>query len=204
MRHHGTLLVMVVVTLVLVAGDASALRPHVREGWHVGVSYGPAVGDLLVETGDELQFEDGVSPHMRAARLLNPHLGIGLAYAGWMYETGALPIKQRYSMQNLLLAASWYPGRPDGASGGLCLRVGVGYGWIGYTEVEIVEDEEQSHGDRTNWSGPALELNLSYEFRITAAVAAGLGLGVNSIGLDDEIESATFASLTANLGWYWD
>jgi hypothetical protein len=198
------LVLTLLAALNLAATDALALRQHERTGWHVGVSYGPAVGDFDGPAGETLEFEDGVSPQIRAARLLGPRLGVGLVYAGWMYETGALPIKQRYSMQNLLVAASWYPGPSDHALGGLCLRLGFGLGWVAYTEVEIVEDEEQGHGDRRETSGPALELNLSYEFRITRTVAVGIGVGVNSIGLDTEIESATFVPATVNVGWYWD
>lgn len=197
------LLVSLVLTALLVS-EAAALRPHVREGWHLGVAYGAAVGDFDGPAGERLEFEDGVSPHIRAGRMVSSRLGLGLAYAGWMYETGALPVKQRYSMQNLLLSASWYPGRPDTPLGGLCLRLGFGLGWVGYAEVEIREDEEQGHGDRVEFSGPALELNLSYEFRLTSTVAAGLGVGVNSTGLDNELESATFVPVTANLSWYWD
>jgi len=190
---------------LLIASTALAMRPHVREGWHVGVAYGAAAGDFDGPAGETLEFEDGVSPHIRASRMVGSDLALGLSYAGWMYETGELPTKFRYSMQSLVLAASWYPGRADRALGGLCLRGGVGLGWVGYTEVEILADEEQGHGDRTGSSGLALELNLSYEFRLTDSVAAGLGVGLNSMGVaDDRLESATFVPVTVNLGWYWD
>lgn len=206
-HRPGTPIPLIGLTLALVAllaAAALAMQPHTRDGWHVGVSYGMAAGEFDGPGGGRLDFEDGVSPHLRAARMLGPRLALGLAYAGWMYETGDLPLKQRYSMQNLLASVAWYPGRAGTASDGLCLRVGLGLGWIGYTEVEIVDLEEQGHGHRVGASGPALELNLSYEFRLSQTVAAGLGLGVNSIGLDTEVESATFVPLTVNLGWYWD
>jgi hypothetical protein len=198
-------LVVSTLLVVVLAGPALATRPHVREGWHVGVAYGAAVGNFEGPEGDALEFEDGVSPHIRASHMLGPRLGVGLSYAGWMYETGQLPTKFRYSIQSLVLAASWYPGPADQALGGLCLRGGLGLGWVGYAEVDIVEDQEQGHGDRTELSGLALELNLSYEFRLTDTVVAGLGLGVNSMGAaDDRLRSATFVPLTVNLGWYWD
>lgn len=198
-------LVLLMLLVIMLASDALALRPHVRGGWQVGVSYGAAVGDINGTGGETVEFEDGVSPHIRASRMVSRNLAVGLTYAGWMYETGEYPLKHRISMQNLLLGATWYPGRADGASGGLCVRAGLGLGWLGLAVVELEEDEEQGHGDRVEYAGLAGELNVSYEFRITDTVAAGLGIGINGTSLDDDVyESGVFYPITANLNWYWD
>jgi len=199
------LIVLVVSFVALLATEAAALRPHVREGWQMGVSYGTAVGDVNGTGGETVEFEDGVSPQIRAARMVTSNLALGLTYAGWMYETGEYPLKFRISMQNLLLGATWYPGRAQGASGGIVVRGGVGLGWLGVAAVVLQEDEEQGHGEREEYAGLALELNVSYEFRITENVAAGIGLGANGTTLDDDVfDSTVFYPLTANLNWYWD
>lgn len=197
-------LTLALALLIPLAPDAHAARPHERSGWHVGISFGTAVGDFDGPAGESLEFKDGVSSHIRASHMVSSRWALGLAHAGWMYETGTLPTKQRYSMQNLLLTTTWYPGRVDGASGGLCLRLGAGLGWVGFTQVEIFEEEEQGHGDRIETSGLAMELNLSYEFRLTETVVVGLGMGINSTGLEEELKSATFVPVYMNLGWYWD
>jgi hypothetical protein len=150
MRHDLAAALIVLAALLTAADDAAALSPHVRDGWVLGLSYGGARGKAeFGEIGTEIagqtsgKTEDGVSPQIRFGHMLGRHFGLGVAYTGWMYETGTLPIKYRYSMQNIMLAGTWYPGQADSPLGGLYLRGAAGLAWSSIAEVEIVEDEEQ-------------------------------------------------------------
>lgn len=189
----------------LCAADAFALSPHERDGWVLGLSYGSARGSAEAPDGTSGSTEDGVSPQIRFGHMVGSHVSLGASYAGWMYETGVNPLKYRYALQSIMVAATWYPGRADSGLGGLYLRAGAGLGWANYTEVELVEGEEQGHGDRTTESGLGLELNLGYEFRISRSMAAGLGIGYNHLDIGGDLyESGEFVPITLNLGWYWD
>jgi opacity protein-like surface antigen len=191
--------------LTAAASDVFALSPHERDGWVLGLSYGGARGEAEAPDGTGGGTEDGVSPQIRFGHMLGSHFSLGASYSGWMYETGVNPIKYRYALQSINLAATWYPGRADSGLGGLYLRAGAGLGWANYTEIELVEGEEQSHGDRTTESGLGLELNLGYEFRIVRNMAAGIGIGYNYLDIGGELyEKGSFYPVTLNLGWYWD
>jgi hypothetical protein len=212
-RMSRKIMIVTVVTIALAtgltpAGDALALSPHVRDGWVLGLSYGGARGKATGGSGtagESGETEDGVSPQIRFGHMVGGRFSLGASYAGWMYETGTTPIKYRYAMQTILLAASWYPGRPDNAWGGLVVRGGAGLGWANFTEVELVAGEEQGHGDRTTETGFGWELNIGYEWRLVRDVSAGIGFGVNHLDIGKTLtEKATFYPVTLNLGWYWD
>jgi len=195
------------VALLAMAGDAAALHPHLRDGWVLGLSYGGATGKATFGSGVtavESETEDGVSPQIRLGHMLGKHLSLGFSYAGWLYETGNTPTKYRFSMQDIMAAATWYPGNPERGTGGIYVRGSVGLAWASVTEVELVDGEEQGHGHRLQETGLGLELNLGYEFRIVRNVAVGLGAGINHLDIGGDLyESATFYPVTLNLGWYW-
>ena len=197
---------LLALTAVLAAANpALALQPHVRDGWVLGLSYGRPRGEATFASDFEGETEDGASPQIRFGHMLGRHLALGASYAGWMYETGAVPIKYRFSSQTILLAATWFPGRPDGALGGFYVRGGVGLGWAAVTEIELVEGEEQGHGDRETETGLGAELNLGYEFRVVRNVAVGLGIGLNHLAIDGDLyDRSTFYPTTLHLAWYCD
>jgi hypothetical protein len=183
---------------------ASAFEPHARDGWMAGVSIGGATGEITFADASVGETEDGFSPQLRVGHMLGDHLALGVGYSGWMYETGVLPYKYRFSLQNMLLTATWFPGRPESGLGGFYVRLGAGLAWAAIAEVEILEDEEQGHGDRITDTGLGIEVNLGYEFRVARHAAVGAGLGVNHQNLDGDIyRDATFTPFTLNLAWYW-
>ncbi len=208
MLRKTMILVLAAGALAVTATDALALSPHVRDGWYVGLSYGSARGKATggeATDGASGSTEEGVSPQIRVGRALGSRLSLSASYSGWMYETGAAPIKYRYSLQNLMLSASWYPGDPESAWGGFVIRGGAGLGWANFTEIELVEDEEQGHGDRTQENGIGYELNVGYEWRLVRDVSAGIGFGVAYLDIGKDLyDTATYYPVTLNLGWYWD
>lgn len=195
-------LVFAVLALAGSAADALALHPHVRDGWLLGLSYGNARGKA---TGNiEGETEDGVSPGIRFGRMISKRFALGLSYSGWLYEEGEIPVKFRYSMQNLGAALSWYPGDPESGLGGFYARLGVGHAWASLAAVEIHPEEEQGHGGRVTETGVGVEFVLGYEFRIARGVAVGLSSGSTRLDIGGEFyDEAEFFPFAVNLGWYF-
>jgi opacity protein-like surface antigen len=205
MSRPMTTLLLVAAALLMLAGDAAALSPHVRDGWVLGISYGGARGKATFGDGQEGETKDGVAPQIRIGHMLGSHLALGASYAGWMYETGVYPTKIRFGMQSLTLAGTWYPGRADDALGGLSVRAGGGLGWGVINTLEEIPGVPQDDGKTESDSGLGLELNLGYEFRIVRNVSAGIGIGVNYLDIGGDLyDSGLFYPVTLNLGWYWD
>ena len=205
------LLTLVGLMVCLHASPSSALKPHVREGWLVGISYGYSQGNIDWASLDQGTYKGGAVPQIRFGRMLSPKLALGLEYHGWMLEKGIVPVKLRSSLQSVTLAATWYPGGSGSALEGFYLRGGAGYGWAGLTFVEIDEIPpehvplEQEHGTRKDESGLGLNLQVGYEFRLSRAFAAGLGLGFDYLSINEEIyKSAYYFPITLTATWYWD
>lgn len=206
------LLALVSLMVCLQAGPASALKPHVREGWLVGVSYGYSEGNIDWGSVDQGAYKGGAVPQIRFGRMLSRKLALGVEYHGWMLEKGTVEKgKLRSSLQSVTLAVTWYPGNSGSALEGFFMRGGAGYGWAGLTEVEIDEIPpehvplEQEHGTRKDESGLGFNFQLGYEFRLSRAFAAGLGLGFDYLSINDEIyKSAYYFPVTLTATWYWD
>jgi opacity protein-like surface antigen len=218
-----TTILCAIAALTMLAGEALALSPHTRDGWVLGLSFGGARGKATFNSmpagagGDavsgDAETEDGVAPQIRFGHMVGRHLALGASYSGWMYETvntlkpgGYDPAsdKLRFSLQNIMLGVTAYPGPADNAWGGLYVRGGVGLAWTAITQVTLVEGEEQGHGDRDQETGLGLELNVGYEFRLVRHMSAGVGFGVNYQDIGKTYyETSTFYPVTLNLGWYW-
>ena len=205
------LLAIIGLMVCLNAGSASALKPHVREGWLVGVSYGYSEGNIDWGVADEGAYKGGAVPQIRFGRMFSRKLALGLEYHGWMLEKGFVPYKFRSSLQTVTLAVTWYPGNSGSALEGFFMRAGAGYGWAGFTIVEIDEIPpdhvplEQEHGTRKDEAGIGYNFQLGYEFRLSRAFAAGLGLGFDYLSINDVIyESAYYFPITLTATWYWD
>ena len=198
---------LAVVVVLAAATPAVALHPHERDGWILGLSYGSARGDVTVASGLSGSTQDGVSPQIRLGHSLGRHFSFGASYAGWMFETTDPDIinqKNRLSLQNILGALTWYPGDPAGGLGGFYVRGGVGLAWSRITAIEILEDEEQGHGEHVQESGLGFELTLGYEFRITRNAAVGLSMGAHGLDIGGDIfTKASFFPVAFTGAWYW-
>jgi len=219
-----TIVFFALAACALLAGDAAALSPHVRDGWVLGLGFGGARGKATLNSLPNFDpevpnaqgeysgsTEDGVAPQVRFARMLGSHFSLGVAYSGWMYETvkpdhEAPPaIKWRFSLQSIMLAGTWYPGRAESGWGGLYIRGGAGLAWTAITEVELVPGEEQGHGERQQETGLGVEVVVGYEFRVVPNMSAGIGIGFNHQDIGGDLyEKSSFYPATLTLGWYWD
>lgn len=200
-----TFLAVLAACSLLPGADAVAGNPHLRDGWLIGMGYGYGEGEVkALGEADSYSYRGGATPQIRFGRMLGKHLALHLEYGGWMLEDGVLPYKARVSMQDVALAATWFPGNPDTWTGGWYLRGGVGLGWASIALVEI-EDQEQIWSDRLDESGLGLLAALGYEWRFVEDVAAGLGLGVQHLNIQgDFYQETTFVPFTFSVNWYWD
>jgi len=191
---------------ILPVDRAMAGHPHQRDGWLLGMSYGYGRGRIKAfDSGDQYDFHDGTTPQIRFGHMLGDHLALHVEYGGWMLEDGILPDKMRISMQDVVLAATWFPGSPQSAWGGFYLRAGAGLGWASAALIEINEDLEQEFSQRKDETGLGLQFAFGYEWRIAHNTAAGLGLSLQHLDIGGEIfQNTTFVPLTFSLGWYWD
>lgn len=208
---NTTLALCILGLVCLVAGAASAAKPHVRESWFVGVSYGYSQGHI--DWGNENQggYGGGATPQIRFGKMVSPSFALGLDYNGWMLEKGVVPVKLRSSLQSVSLTGTWFPGQGGSALDGFYLKGGAGFAWAGLTLVEIDEEPQdhvpldQEHGTRSDESGLAVNLMVGYEFRMSRSFAAGLGLGVNYLSIGKDIyDSAYYFPFTLTGIWYWN
>ena len=191
---------------LLPAGTAQAGQPHQRDGWQVGMSYGYGRGRVK-PTGDDTQydFRGGATPQIRFGHMVSGHLALQVEYGAWMFEDGILPHKARVSMQDVVLAATWYPGDRDGWTGGFYLRGGAGLGWASFALIEVNDEQEQVNSERLDESGLGLQAALGYEWRFVRSAAAGIGVSVQHLSIDGDLyKETTFAPVTFSLAWYWD
>lgn len=213
MRRLGIVIGILVCAATLWASHAWAFKDHVRSGWLVGVGYGGGMGQFTPgpapspDPARSDESERGAAPQMRVGRILSPRWMLGANYEGWLYERGDVNVKHRYSLQNIALAATFFPGDPQDASGGLFLRGGVGLGWGRYANVPLLEvagEIEQEHGTNTDESGLGLVFGVGYEFRVARHFAAGVAADVNYLMIDQDVfEDGLYIPVTLNLNWYF-
>jgi hypothetical protein len=201
-RSTARALILVAAAVVFFAADADALRYHPRPDWMAGVGLGIGRGTFVDPAGVESGYRNGVSPQIRLGRMLGQRAMIGVNWDAWFIEYGEVPTKHRRSLQNVALAATFFPGGPEGPWGGLYLRAGAGVGWTGTAEVEIVEGGKQEKGERVDEWGVGAVGEVGYEFWITDNFAAGLVSAINYFDIGETIvDTAWFGSagLTFNL-----
>ncbi len=205
MNQRQMLLAAALVACVGVAAPANAAgRNHARDGWQLGLSYGYSSGRVTLADAQEGTARGGATPQLRLGHAVGRHFALGVEYNGWMLEDGDADLKLRASLQQIMAAATWYPGKPESAAGGFYVRAGVGLGWASIAAIEIV-DQIQEDGERIDETGLGLLAGIGYEFRISPDVAAGLGFGFNQLLIDKDIyDSGWFTPITGTLAWYWD
>lgn len=206
---------------VTLATPATAMKPHSRDSWLVGVSYGYSEGNITWGDGSnpERELGGGATPQIRVGKMMGSKFALGLDYNGWMLEGVELEPDPdsdtvesvRSSLQSVSLTGTWYPGGGSQTTlSGFYARGGVGFAWAGlaFVDVDRIPPEhvplDQEHGDRTDETGLALNGQLGYEFRLSNRFAAGLGVGVNYVSIGKEIyDSAYYFPVTLTGLWYW-
>ncbi len=196
--------------LLLNATDARALRPHVRDGWLVGLGFGFGAARFTTGDGVEVDLERGTTPQFRVGKAFNSRFALLVDYTGWLIEDGDIAVEQakfRRSFQSIGLSFTWYPGGEHPAWGGLSFRAGAGYGWGSVAEVPLkLEDGQivQEHGHREDEGGLGLVFSMGYEFRLVEHFAVGAAANANFLSINkDFYEKAATFPVTLNASWYW-
>jgi hypothetical protein len=190
--------------LMVPLSDAQAIRFQQRPDWMVSVGWGLGRGSFTDRSGVTSAYRKGAVPVMRVGRMIGSRLMLGVNYGAWVIEYGDVPLKHRRSMQNLDVALAVFPGNPEGASGGIYLRFGGGLGWSAQAEVEILPDEPQGHGHRTDEFGIGFFGEAGYEFWITHHFTAGLGLTYNYFQIEEtNVQSSWFSAAIVNFNLYF-
>ena len=190
------------------AEPAIAGRPFTREGWVVGVAYGP--GRARIHGADSLStgWLDGPAQSIRIGRMFGPRVKVGFEHQAWLREQGFHSLKIRAGTQLEALAMTAYLGPPGSAWSGLFFTAGGGYAHCRLTLLEPLAPGESAIGDtyevvfkqdEFGWGGFG---GIGYEFQISRSFAAGLVLSYNHLAIGDEIfDTADFVPLTASLNW---
>jgi hypothetical protein len=221
-EHPAAILLIAAITIgTLFPGEALALRTHPRPQWMVGVGWGLGRGVFNQPGGDRQEYEDGGTPLIRVGRMLGSKAMVALNYSGWLVEfdqerldTGAAAfsdeagdstiIKNRRSLQQLVLSLCWFPGNEDGVSGGVYLRAGAGMGWAGTNQVPITPGEPQGHGNRIDEWGWGVSAEAGYEFWIHTHATLGVGAFYDYMSVQENIvDDGWFTGASINLNVYF-
>jgi hypothetical protein len=212
MRRPTRSLALGALIVAALAADASALRYQARPGWMFGVGFGYGEGRFTDPLGEETGYRKGAAPMIRFGRMLGRHGMLNVNYDAWLIEYDAAPgtisdqrLKIRRSLQNLALAATLFPGNPDGPSGGFYLRAGGGVGCTGTAEVDIELEGKQHHGERIDEWGVGIVGEVGYEFWVSDTVAVGMVGAYNYFDIAESIvDTAWFAAGALTVNVYFD
>jgi hypothetical protein len=188
----------------------------------VGVGWGLGRGVFNQPGGDRQEYKEGGIPLIRVGRMLGSKTMLAVNYTGWLIEfdeermaTGGATtfsdeqedstiIKNRRSLQQLVLSLYWFPGHQDGASGGVYLRAGAGMGWAGTNQVPITPGQPQGHGDRIDEWGWGVSAEAGYEFWIHTHATLGVGAFYNFMSVQETIvDDGWFTGASLNLNIYF-
>jgi hypothetical protein len=197
-------IVCAVLALAVWCGEAQAIRFQQRPDWMAGVGWGFGRGLFEESSGGQTTYHDGAAPQIHFGRTFGAHTMVGVNYESWFIEFGTPPIKFRRALQNFGVGLSWFPGHPDGPSGGAYLRGGVGVGWSSLEEVEVIEGEEQGNGVRTDEWGVGVSTGVGYEFWISRNFTTGLGFSFDWFDIGEEIvDQGRFGSFILDMNLYF-
>ena len=104
-----------------------------------------------------------------------------------MVELGEEPLKFRRILQNLVLAASFYPGKEGTALSGYYVRAGAGMGWAGTGAKKAEQDEPQHKGNRIDEWGTGVFFETGYEFWVAPDATVGLSFVLNGFSINETI-----------------
>jgi len=196
--------VVAVLLLGLWVPAADAFRCQPRPDWMVGVGWGFGRGVFDEAAAGTTRYRDGGTPQIHVGRTLGDHAMVSADYESWFIEFGIPPTKYRRSLQNLALGLSWFPGNPNGPSGGIYLRGTAGLGWNNLGVVEVIEGEEQGNGERTDEWGVGFSADAGYEFWVSRNFTAGLGLSFDWLDIGgDIVDAGRFGCFVLNLNLYF-
>jgi hypothetical protein len=227
-RSKQVLILVILAALLLCAlvpGEALALRKQPRPNYMVGVGWGFGRGIFHSPDGSRQEYTEGGIALIRFGRMIGSKVMVAANYSGWIIEftdttrdwtsggnhhlftsdpEDSTVLKNRRSQQQLAFSLYWFPGNPDGASGGVYLRAGAGLGWAGTNEVLIEADNPQGHGSRIDEWGWGVSAEGGYEFWISSHATLGAGVFYNYMSPRETIvDSGWFTGASLNFNIYF-
>jgi opacity protein-like surface antigen len=106
---------------------------------------------------------------------------LGLEHKAWLDEQGFGNAKVRAGIQNVLVAATWFPGGDRPRTGGIYLKAGAGFAHGRFTVFDnassgVDTSSVEAHLDE---SGLGMSLGGGYEWRVAPALSVGTDVTVN-------------------------
>ncbi len=227
MVRPGHLPIVIAITLMaftlIFPEDALAIRTQPRPLWMVGVGWGLGRGAFNQPDGSSQEYKEGGIPLIRVGRMLGSKTMLAFNYSGWVVEfdeehlesgdaaglfvdeeADTVIIKSRRSQQQIALSLYWFPGNPDGASGGVYLRAGAGMGWTGSNKVPIIAGGSQGHGNRIDEFGWGVSAETGYEFWIHEHATLGAGVFYDYMSIQETmVDDGWFAGASMNFNIYF-
>jgi len=131
---------------------------------------------------------------------------LGFESRGWLDEQGFGSTKVRVGIQNFAATATWFPGDPANATGGLWLKAGAG---IAQARITVFEDaaagvDSSSFEAHIDDAGPGLLAGVGYEFRIVRSLAVGLDVTANYQPIHEAaFDTNWFVPVALSMHWYF-
>ena len=205
--------------------DALALTKQPRSNYMAGVGWGMGRGVFHDPDGNRQEYTEGGIALIRVGRMIGSKAMVAVNYSGWIIEYSdttrdwgagsdhhvfrsdpedSTVLKNRRSQQQVAVSLYWFPGNPNGASGGIYLRLGAGTAWSGTNEVLIEADNPQGHGSRIDEWGWGVSAEGGYDFWISRHASLGVGVFYNYMSVKEAIvDNGWFTGLSMNLNVYF-
>jgi len=182
--------VLLALALIL-PSKSNATEPHDRPGWLIGFSVGGGPGTAGGNT------DEGAGLAFRAGRMIGTHFMLHMELPSWVRRNKRNETFNSLSIVQMAIAGTFYPGKPDDASGGIYIRGGFGFGSL---QVHM----RSSFGSTFTGgeSGSGILLGGGYEFRLKRRFALGTGIQFNKLYLDNITSSLQFTTIHIDLNWY--
>lgn len=203
-------LLLAIVLIGIVAGPAHALKPVTREGWTVGVAYGPGRAEIAGADSLDIGSLKGVAQSIRVGRMFGEHFRVGYEHQAWVREQGLYDLKIRAGTQLEALGVTAFLAKPASAWGGLFVTVGAGRAHCRLTLLEPLLPGESAIGDtyevvfkqdEFGWGGFG---GVGYDMQITRHCAVGLMASYNYLDIGGSLfDTVHFTPVVANLNFSW-
>lgn len=209
MRHVFASL-LAISLLAIASSPALALKPITREGWKVGVAYGPGRAEIKGSDSLDIGSLKGLAQSIRVGRMFRGRFLVGYEHQAWVREQGFHDLKVRAGTQLEALGVTTFLANPASAWGGLYVAVGGGRAHCRLTFLEPLAPGESAIGDtyevvfkqdEFGWGGYGA---VGYDMQITRSFAAGLMASYNYLDIGGSLyDTVHFTPIVANLNWSW-
>ena len=203
-------LLLAIAFLAVGADSAHALKPLTREGWSLGLAYGPGRAQITGADSLDIGSLKGLAQTIRISRMFGERFRVGYEHQAWVREQGLYDLKLRAGTQLEALEVTAFLAKPGSGWEGLYFTVGGGRAHCRLTLLEPLLPGESAIGDtyevvfkqdEFGWGGFGA---LGYDLQITRHFAAGLMASYNYLDIGGGLfDTVQFTPVVANLNFSW-